>query len=150
VLNVLFKTLQELLKSTAEKNITVDNLVNQNFIIQFSLLRGWLDILLTKATPKPETFFNQPFNKAFCRLNDSGELNLLMNVSAFLINHINYGGMVGVLMASETIIVNMSIAEDLLKLLIYSEGVQTDSFALNDLFQMINVRGSKEAEAQAE
>ena len=45
--------------------------------VKFNLLKGWLDILLTKTTPKPEDFHTKPFEKAFCKLNADGAFNLL-------------------------------------------------------------------------
>jgi len=56
VLNVLFSTLNNLQGDRYEPII-------------FSLLKGWLDILLTKDSPKPESYLNKPSDVAFCKLN---------------------------------------------------------------------------------
>jgi hypothetical protein len=57
VLNVLFSTISKIFDYKTNETIT------------FSLLKGWLDILLTKTTPKPEDYYIKPFEKAFCKLN---------------------------------------------------------------------------------
>lgn len=56
VLNIFFSTL-----ISTEKHIQHDP-------ITYNLLKGWLDILLTKTTPKPEEFYVKNFEKAFCNL----------------------------------------------------------------------------------
>ena len=101
--------------------------------ISFNLLKGWLDILLTKVTPKPEDYYTKPLEKAFCRLNPQGVLQLLENVSEFLVNHVNFGGRDGIQLATETDIMKLNLADDMLKLLIFSES-QNNVFAVTELF----------------
>jgi len=72
--------------------------------IMFNLLKGWLDILLTKTTPKPDNFYTKPLVKAFCKLNSEGIATLLYNVSVFLKYHLNIGGNEGAELADENLI----------------------------------------------
>ena len=90
ILNVFFATLHK-----GDMNIfTYDP-------ITYSLLKGWLDILLTKTTPKPDDFYTKPLDKAFCKLNSEGLVNLLTNVSLYLKNTLTLGGNDGAEMSSE-------------------------------------------------
>jgi len=126
ILSILFKFINE--------NMRKDSTNLHSFSsISFNLLKGWLDILLTKVTPKPEEFYTKPFEKAFCRLNNQGALQLLDNISEFLINHVNFGGRDGIQLATETDIMKLNLADDMLKLLIFSES-QNNVFAISELF----------------
>lgn len=73
------------------------------------MLKGWLDILLTKTTPKPEEFYIKNFEKAFCNLSTQGTVNLLINVSAYLTNNLFLGGNEGVELSSELTILNLTL-----------------------------------------
>lgn len=125
ILGIIFKFIRE--------NMIVGTSFCSFSSISFNLLKGWLDILLTKVTPKPEDYYNKSFEKAFCKLNTQGALQLLINVSLFLINHVNYGGKEGIQLATESDIMKMNLADDMLKLLIFSES-QNNVFAVSELF----------------
>jgi hypothetical protein len=87
----------------------------------FALVKGWLDILLTKESPKPEAYLNKPAEKAYCKLNLSGTLTLMNHMSNYLWTQNNYGSKDGVLNSNELQILKLQIADDLLNLLITSE-----------------------------
>ena len=101
--------------------------------ISFNLLKGWLDILLTKSTPKPEEFFTKPFEKAFCKLNMVGAAELFFNSASFLLKHANFGGKEGVQLATETDLMKLNLADDMLKLLITAE-CKSNQLAMFELF----------------
>ena len=75
-----------------------------NLDIKTSLMQGWIDILLTKTTPKPA---DKPADKTFCKLNVQGTLNLMKNVGDFLLQTVNLGGNDGAQLASESTIKNL-------------------------------------------
>ena len=129
VLNVLFSTIHKAIIS------------NSYDIITFNLLKGWLDILLTKTTPKPEEYYTKPFSKAFCKLNATGAKNLLLNVSTYLKNYLNLGGKEGAEIASELTILKLNLADDMIKLLIHSEST-SNILAISELFA--NIKKYKE------
>ena len=122
VLDVIFRTLHE-----SDKNGLYEP-------IAFSLLKGWLDILLTKQTPKPEDFYTKvPAQPAFCKLNAQGAQNLLTNLSSYLIENLNLGGRDGVQNCSELNVVRLQIADDLLRLLISCESTAS-YYSISELF----------------
>jgi len=100
--------------------------------ICYNLIKGWMDILLTKSTPKPESYFTSPMEKAGCKLSLQGANNLLKNTAEYLAKHACLGGKDGVLLSNELTIMKLSLAEDLLKLLIYSE-ISNGLFAFKEL-----------------
>lgn len=115
--------------------------LKENDEIKLSLLQGWLDILLTKKSPKPEDYHTKPIEQAFCKLNNEGTVFLMNNVSAFLVEHINYGGGDGAQLASEMKVLKLRLAEDLMNLLIYSTN-SSNAISLGEVFQSITVSSS--------
>lgn len=90
--------------------------------IQYHLVQGWLDILLTKTTPKPSAYLNkQTLDSTFCKLKEEACEQLLTQVSEFLNQQVNFGGKDGAQLANHEDISKLLLAEDLLKLLLYSE-----------------------------
>ena len=101
--------------------------------IGFSLVKSWLDILMTGESPKPESTQNKPIVKAFCKLNTQGALTLFTNLSAYLINFANFGSKEGVQFCSDLYLVRLQLANELSRLLVIAEnGANTSS--VGDLF----------------
>ena len=120
VLQVIFNTLNSFKADSFEP-------------IAFSLLKGWLDILLTTSSPKPEEYYTKPPERAFCKLNAQGAFTLFVNLAKYLWNNLNLGSKDGVQNCSELNIVKLQIASDLLRLLITSESTSS-LLAIGELF----------------
>ena len=101
--------------------------------IAFSLLKGWLDILLTKSSPKPIENYNKLPDKAFCKLNAQGALTLFVNLGSYLWSRLNLGSRDGAQNCSELNLIKLQVAEDLLRLLVSSES-SSNLLAISELF----------------
>lgn len=106
--------------------------------MSLSLLKGWLDILLTHTSPKPEEYYQKPMEKAFCKFNEQGTLALFNRTSRYLMEHINLGGIEGVKMATPATLVKLEIGMSLLKILVYAESGVPGQFALSAFFSQFN------------
>jgi len=121
VLNVTFSTLNSLSQSEQYESIA------------FSLLRGWLDILISKSSPKPAENYNKLPDKVFCKLNAQGASTLFINLGKYLWNSLNLGSRDGAHNSSEFTLLKLQIAEDLLRLLVSSEST-SNLLAIGELF----------------
>lgn len=87
------------------------------FLVQTIIASGWLDILSTGETPKPEAYYHEP-QQYPCRLTHKTAISLLRNLSTLLLN---FAGAKGVDVSNEEMVVQLEFAEKLAKIIFKSQ-----------------------------
>ncbi|KAL4506801.1 hypothetical protein ABPG72_001222 [Tetrahymena utriculariae] len=90
--------------------------------IHYFIINGWLDILLTKGTPKPESYYTQPQNDiSFCKLSPLSAASLLVNISQYLLTHCNFGGLRGIEISDHEVLIKLQIISILIQIFTRSQ-----------------------------
>ena len=116
LLNFLFATL-DLAVGTANETLA------------YNVCSGWLDILISKETPKPENYAGE----IFVKLDEEDSLLLLRKGVGLLCKHLSFGSIEGIALSQNTIVMRIEILCDVFRLIASAKNSK-GQMAISELF----------------
>jgi len=110
---------------------TLDSAIGtSNEVIAYNVCSGWLDILISKETPKPEPYSGE----IFVKLNLDDALLILKKGSELLIKYLSIGSAEGLVLAQKTLVMRVEIIADIFKIIAFAKNSKGE-LAIATLFK---------------
>ena len=93
--------------------------------VAFSICSGWIDILMSQTTPRPEN--HAASRHVYVRLEADEAATFLQNSAQFLVNQVDQGNFEGVVGANKSLVMKLELVSDLLYILAYAKTKENES-----------------------